>query len=55
MTFLSSPVRAVLCLLLACMGVAACSSSFGSGGGSSPAPTYVILPNGDEVPARAAP
>ena len=47
--------RAMLCLVVACAALAACSSSFGSGGGSSPAPTYVVLPNGDTVPARTAP
>ncbi|MBE7211732.1 MAG: hypothetical protein INR65_12000 [Gluconacetobacter diazotrophicus] len=30
----------------------ACSSSFGSGGGSSPSRTYVVLPNGEAVPAQ---
>ncbi len=28
-----------------------CSSSFGSGGGTPPAKTYVVLPNGQAVPA----
>ncbi len=46
--------RAVLCLLGACVALGACSSSFGSGGGSSPAPTYVVMPNGDTVPAKPA-
>ena len=50
-----SRVRATLLLLGACAARAACSSSFGSGGGSSPGPTYVVLPNGDTVPARTAP
>lgn len=47
--------RVALCLVAACTALAACSSSFGSGGGSSPAPTYVVLPNGDTVPARTVP
>ncbi len=47
--------RATLLLVAACAALGACSSSFGSGGGSSPAPTYVVMPNGDTVPARPAP
>jgi len=47
--------RGVLLLLAACAALGACSSSFGSGGGSSPGPTYVVMPNGETVPARPAP
>ncbi len=54
MTHMSGRARTTLCLVLACAALAACSSSFGSGGGVAPAPTYVVLPNGDTVPARPA-
>lgn len=47
--------RATLLVLAACAALGACSSSFGSGGGSSPAPTYVVMPSGETVPARPAP
>ena len=47
--------RATLLVLGACVALGACSSSFGSGGGSSPAPTYVVMPSGETVPARPAP
>ena len=47
--------RRMLLLLAACAALGACSSSFGSGGGSSPGPTYVVMPNGETVPARPAP
>ena len=42
-------------LVLIGIGVlAGCSSSLG-GGGSPPARTYIVLPNGQEVPATVAP
>lgn len=47
--------RATLLVVAACAVLGACSSSFGSGGGSSPGPTYVVMPNGETVPAALAP
>ncbi|MGI4978606.1 MAG: hypothetical protein ACRYG6_16830 [Janthinobacterium lividum] len=47
--------RATLLMLAASAALGACSSSFGSGGGSSPSPTYVVMPNGETVPAAPAP
>ena len=36
--------------------LASCSSSLGgSGGGSAPAKTYIILPSGQAVPAKTQP
>ena len=55
MTRPSGAVRAMLCLLAACAALGACSSSFGSGGGSSPRPTYVVLPSGETVRAVPGP
>jgi hypothetical protein len=47
-------IRAFACLtiLLGAATIAGCSSSFGSGGGSAPAKTYVVMPNGEAVPAQ---
>lgn len=42
---------ACLTLLLAGEVLGGCSSSFG-GGGSEPARTYVVMPNGVAVPAQ---
>ncbi|MGI4748279.1 MAG: hypothetical protein ACRYGI_00715 [Janthinobacterium lividum] len=46
-------IRALGCMatLLVAGFLAACSSSFG-GGGSSPSRTYVVMPNGEAVPAQ---
>ncbi len=44
-------MRCLSLLLLA--GLAACSSSFGSGGGDPPARTYIIAPNGQAVPTTS--
>ena len=44
--------RLVLLAVLASGLVSGCSSSLGGGGGSPPAKTYIILPNGQEVPAQ---
>lgn len=43
--------RPALLALLGPLLLAGCSSSFGSGGGSPPARTYIIEPNGQAVPA----
>ena len=51
---MSLPAHLALALALAC-ATAGCSSSFGSGGGSEPASTYVVLPNGQTVPADRVP
>lgn len=48
---MSFRVAACLVALLAGGLVAGCSSSFG-GGGSEPARTYVVMPNGVAVPAQ---
>jgi len=52
----ASPMRTLVlaraAALLAAGMLCACSSSFGSGGGSSPAKTYVVMPNGQAVPAQ---
>ena len=45
---LSRPLAVVLVLATALGG---CSSSFGGGGGAPPAKTYIVLPNGQAVPA----
>ena len=42
-------MRRLVPLLLA-TSLAACSSSFGSGGGDPPARTYILAPNGPAVP-----
>ena len=41
-----------LVLLLACGLLSGCFSSSGGGGGSRPAPGYVVLPNGQTVPVQ---
>ncbi len=38
-------------LAIAACALVGCSSSLGGSGGSPPAKTYIILPNGHEVPA----
>ena len=45
-------MRRAACLLLAALplALAACSSSSGGSGGSAPARTYIIEPNGQAVP-----
>lgn len=45
-------MRPTVLLALVLPILAACSSSFGSGGGSSPNRTYVVMPNGETVPAQ---
>lgn len=45
-------VLARVAALLTAMVLCACSSSFGSGGGSAPAKTYVVMPDGQAVPAQ---
>ena len=47
-------IRALACLtlLLTAGLLGGCSSSLGGSGGSSPSPTYVVLPNGQAVPAQ---
>ncbi len=55
---LTRPSAATSLAILAVLLLAGCSSSFGSGGGSPPAKTYVVLPSGQAVPAdqyRGAP
>ena len=39
-------------ILLASAALGGCSSSLGSGGGSSPSRTYVVLPNGQTAPVQ---
>ena len=42
----------LLALLAGTVLLGACSSSFGSGGGSAPQKTYVVLPNGTTEPVQ---
>lgn len=46
-------IRALSCLMILLTAglLGGCSSSLG-GGGSSPSPTYVVLPSGQAVPAQ---
>jgi hypothetical protein len=41
-----------LVALLLCGLTAGCSSSSGGGSGAKPNATYIIMPNGDTVPAQ---
>ena len=43
--------RGLATALVLATALAGCSSSFGSGGGTPPAKTYVVLPSGRAVPA----
>ncbi len=46
--------RVLACVvgLVAAASLGGCSSSFGSGGGSSPGRTYVVMPSGEAVPVQ---
>ncbi|MCQ8277432.1 hypothetical protein NFI95_03070 [Acetobacteraceae bacterium KSS8] len=46
------PVFACTAGLVAALSLGGCSSSFGSGGGSSPGKTYVVMPSGETVPVQ---
>lgn len=44
-----------LVLVMGLLVLASCSSSLGGSGGSAPAKTYIVLPNGQVEPAPTQP